>query len=918
MGDKIRYMENQMSISLKGELRRNYHLVHVDNLEALTFILNQAQGGKTSNQLSHELQNQYSSITGQEAIQFINDLISNQLLISELEITLTDGDLLEKLSVIFSSNPALLPWKLWIESLIEEIKALDNPASPEISQEPDFSKFQNYRSLKNELQNPPLAHRLAGGYSHGLQIDVARKGNFTLPASLLENIKTAIELLNATAFPAYSTLLQEFTRQFYQKYEWATVSLTEALDPETGIRFGNTKTEYSITPLLDGLIFGKRKEEDNIHHPSIKPEWQSFLLSKYIECLKNGQSTMEISEEEANSFSKEYPLHTISAFPYLVASFIAKQDDSYLIHLQGLGGVSVASVLARFAHLDSDLESGLHELLQTESAFYAGKILAEVIHLNQPKTGNITTRPMLRPYEIPIYTPPSKNATAIYLSDLYLKIDRKNPERLILFSKQHNKEILPRLASAHNYTLESSPLYKFLCEYQYQGISKGCYWNWGMLSGQSFLPRVTFKNIILSKAQWQIEAGILKEILPLSGNDLVEKVSNLKERFNISRHVLITQGDNQLPIDLENEWSLEILKSCIKELPITFQENLFINENTQTQDFSNEIIIPLHIQPSQTSINKSFVKEDTISYKVKDKGIINGTSTGKEPVYFIPGSEWLYAKIYCSMESANRILSEIIKPVVTNPEHHIDNWFFVRYADPDFHIRVRFKGKGLFYQELIKHLNQYCQTALQNKMISSIQYDTYKPEWERYGEENMLDSELIFHYDSIAMMLLSEQVAQNEKIYSYAAFLSVDRLLDDAGLDLNTKYGFVKNISESFKNEWGNTGSLKESLSKKYRYEKNELEQLLQFNSPPPSKDNNNLTKIFNIFSERSNQIKPLFERIHHRYNEQNVSVSFHDLLSSLIHMSLNRIFVNQSRKQETVIYDFLYQYYRSLVGRNK
>jgi len=58
---------------------------------------------------------------------------------------------------------------------------------------------------------------------------------------------------------------------------------------------------------------------------------------------------------------------------------------------------------------------------------------------------------------------------------------------------------------------------------------------------------------------------------------------------------------------------------------------------------------------------------------------------------FIPGSEWIYFKIYTGTKTADAILknelygfvSEMLKNKV------IDKWFFIRYNDPDFHIRLR-------------------------------------------------------------------------------------------------------------------------------------------------------------------------------------------------------------------------------------
>ena len=59
---------------------------------------------------------------------------------------------------------------------------------------------------------------------------------------------------------------------------------------------------------------------------------------------------------------------------------------------------------------------------------------------------------------------------------------------------------------------------------------------------------------------------------------------------------------------------------------------------------------------------------------------------------FSLGSEWLYYKLYCGVKTADKLLADVIRPLVDEliGLEWIDNFFFIRYADPDLHIRVRF------------------------------------------------------------------------------------------------------------------------------------------------------------------------------------------------------------------------------------
>lgn len=130
-------------------------------------------------------------------------------------------------------------------------------------------------------------------------------------------------------------------------------------------------------------------------------------------------------------------------------------------------------------------------------------------NLPEARTGNILRRPQMREYEIPYIAKsvlPTENQ--IPIQDLYLSI--KN-EKLFLRSKSQNKEVIPFLTNAHNYSSNSLPVYHFLCDLGNQTIKPVLHFDWGDLGRiYHFLPRIEYGNIILSKARWKINANEIK------------------------------------------------------------------------------------------------------------------------------------------------------------------------------------------------------------------------------------------------------------------------------------------------------------------------------------------------------------------------------------------------------------------------
>ena len=65
--------------------------------------------------------------------------------------------------------------------------------------------------------------------------------------------------------------------------------------------------------------------------------------------------------------------------------------------------------------------------------------------------------------------------------------------------------------------------------------------------------------------------------------------------------------------------------------------------------------------------------------------------THKAQRTFIIGDNWLYYKIYTGAKTSELILTESIRPVVEEllKNNIIQKWFFIRYSDPHYHIRIR-------------------------------------------------------------------------------------------------------------------------------------------------------------------------------------------------------------------------------------
>lgn len=282
----------------------------------------------------------------------------------------------------------------------------------------------------------------------------------------------------------------------------------------------------------------------------------------------------------------------------------------------------------------------------------------------------------------------------------------------------------------------------------------------------------------------------------------------------------------------------------------------------------------------------------------------------KDPIQrdFIIGDEWLYYKFFCGHNASNKIITEIIKPLSSEliSEGLIKEWFFIRYSDPSYHLRFRIKIINVeLIGHIIKKLNTYLKNFILNELIWKVEIDTYKRELERYGKNTMLISENIFYLDSNIITHFIENV--NEKqIYQKSLFglKLVDFYLDAFRLTIQEKVEFTEKVKNYFYKEIGSEKDLKKQLDKIFIEKQNDINKLLSTNISRTNK----LTKSISLHKK---ELQRNINKIIFLQKNNELEVDINDIISSYIHMSVNRLFISNNRLHELALYDFLWRNYK-------
>jgi thiopeptide-type bacteriocin biosynthesis protein len=609
----------------------------------------------------------------------------------------------------------------------------------------------------------------------------------------------------------------------------------------------------------------------------------------------------------------ESPLPLPDGFAASVA-LIASSDKAvatgdFRVVLKNVWGPSGAMFLGRFCHGDEVLRQQVEQHLRAEEALVPDAVFAEVAHLPvEERIGNVLCRPLLRKYEIPFLGQSGASIEhQIPVTDLWVSVSNG---RVVLRSERLGLEVIPRLTSAHHYDrADSLGLYRFLCALQRQGVTSFLAWAWGGLENLPFLPRVIFGRLVLSLARWKVSRPEVRSLSQQKDAERFLSVQRWRSERKLPRFVGLLDVDNKLPIDLNNALCIDTLVEQLKKREGGVLEEIYPRPDQLISigpegHYFHELIVPF-VGIREVTQSKPFVP-----LKVQARSIRT----------LAPGSEWLYIKLYTGTATADQLLCELISPVVVAAMRSgvAVAWFFIRYEDPDWHLRVRLRGspEGLL-QRVLPSLNVAVVPHLANGGLWRVQLDTYEREVERYGGiEAVAIAEQLFHADSEAALDIINVYQGDEGAEARwrLAFRGIDLLLTDLGFDLKAKHQIVANGRNRLFREIRGDGELNRQMGEKYRKERKALELLLD-----PGQDKDNFLDLgLAALHRRSEQFVPIVDRLMRCKHDGLLLRPLEELAASYIHMSLNRVLRSAHRAQELVLYDFLDRIYESRAMRAK
>ncbi len=343
-----------------------------------------------------------------------------------------------------------------------------------------------------------------------------------------------VKVLEKLGRPVTNTSLEQFKKAFRKRFEYRSVPVLEAIDPDMGV-------DYPI-----------REAKENNH------SWtavHSFLMEQWMETKRRNKDELELNLDNIPEYLPEK--RVVRGASNTALMFSVLEDRLWLKQVCPLSSISL---IARMIPFDFRVERLVGDFVSREKKRSTALIHADIIYQGEEVMNKVSFPFGLRAHQLVLSPVQENHQEVMDWGDLVLKMQ---DNELILFSLKYQKRIIPHLNSAYNSSRDEMPLFRLLADLQYDGVAiHPAFHLKDFFPGLIGYPRVVSAGVILQPATWIISAGTLKDWKLLNGYE--NKLGSFKkyaDKLNLPYRFLWKQGDQGLVFDRRREPDMKVFIS---------------------------------------------------------------------------------------------------------------------------------------------------------------------------------------------------------------------------------------------------------------------------------------------------------------------------------------------------------------------
>jgi thiopeptide-type bacteriocin biosynthesis protein len=288
------------------------------------------------------------------------------------------------------------------------------------------------------------------------------------------------------------------------------------------------------------------------------------------------------------------------------------------------------------------------------------------------------------------------------------------------------------------------PLVRFLSEAP-TALSTPCTtFDWGAAACLPYLPALRYGRTVLSPARWLLSADDLpgRSAGTTAWDDAL---SHWLHAMACPARVFLGDGDQRIPVDLTEPAHRVLLRDELRRTgTATLRAGTTASSAGWIGGRAHEIVIPLATTLDPAPPPRLPARLDPVA--VRHHGLPPGDPN------------CLYIKLYGHRDRQTTIMAEHL-PLLVDALGPDDRWWFLRYQDPEPHLRLRLR---LATETAGESIHAWLRRLREAGLIARAQFDTDFPETARFGGPTARDAaERYFAADSAAA--LAELVAARHR-----------------------------------------------------------------------------------------------------------------------------------------------------------
>ncbi|MGW1106341.1 lantibiotic dehydratase [Streptomyces sp. NPDC002540] len=559
-----------------------------------------------------------------------------------------------------------------------------------------------------------------------VHVDLRMPADIVLPEAIGEEVRRYAAAIWAMT-PEWTTLahMRDYRDRFIERYGTASaVPLADLVDPHRGLglppEYGSSAPAHPRT--------GPGEDADRPRRAAIAELLQQAVLDGDDIELTDAD-VARLAKAVGHTPEGRAPRTLELCFQILADSQEAiDRGEFLLLGSPHIGSWTAGATAGRFATL-AGLTDELAELAAGPAPGPGDEdvLVAQVdIMPTDPRSLNIVQVPPLLPYRIPVGVADDRGDP--HCLDWRTLLVAAGEDGLRLLHGPTGRQVVPVFPHMLALDAQAPPVARFLSDLAAARPRVWSGWDWAGLDVLPYLPRVRYGRVLTAPRRWL--AGRRLMDAARSGSTAVweEGLRDWRRRGRVPDRIQIARNDQMFPIDLREPWDQGLLRA-----ELTAEEPRFQLYEDLTADgaglgwnsgYSTEIVVPLVRAPRTPAAGRP--QEDAPALA---KSVLRYAPTA----FHLPGEDWLTVKLYAEQAAHDTLLAEHLPVLLADIGADIDRWFFLRYRDPDPHLRLRLHGdpatlNGRVLPVVARHVRRLTDSGA----VRGMTLDAYRPETDRY------------------------------------------------------------------------------------------------------------------------------------------------------------------------------------------